>query len=87
MWFAAISPQYAYSWFRPFITRLLQNDRPTLQLLRHNPFPDTPPRYVRAQLYRYRFTTASELLRDHAWWRRTLEGEYLPPLALDPPAP
>jgi len=83
MWFAAISPHYAHSWFRPFITRLLQNDRATLQLLRHNPFPDTPPRYVRAQLYRYRFTTASELLRDHAWWHRTLEGEYLPPVALD----
>jgi hypothetical protein len=84
MWFAAISSQYAYAWFRPFVARLLQNDRATLQLLRRNPFPDTPPRYVRAQLYRYRFTTASELLHDHAWWHRTLEGEYLPPTRLDP---
>src|SRR5947209_6054866 len=60
MWFAALSPQYAYSWFRPFILRLLRNDPPTLRLLRRNPFPDAPPRYVRAQLYRYRFTTAAE---------------------------
>jgi hypothetical protein len=82
MWFAAISPQYAYSWFRPFILRLLRNDRPTLRLLRHNPFPDAPPRYVRAQLYRYRFTTAAELRRDHAWWHRTLEAAYLRPTAL-----
>ena len=58
MWFAAISPHYAYSWLRPFMVRLLQNDSATLRLLRHNPFPDAPPRYVRAQLYRYRFTTA-----------------------------
>jgi len=87
MWFAAISPQYAYPWFRPFVTRLLKNDRATLQLLRHNPFPEAPPRYVRARLYRYRFTTASELLHDHAWWHRTLEGEYLPPVALDPRNP
>ena len=59
MWFAAISPHYAYPWLRPFMVQLLQNDPATLRLLRHNPFPDSPPRYVRAQLYRYRFTTAS----------------------------
>jgi hypothetical protein len=82
MWFAAISPQYGYSWLRPFMLRLLHNDSTTLRLLRHNPFPDAPPRYVRAQLYRYRFTTPTELRRDHAWWSRTLEGGYLRPIAL-----
>jgi len=83
MWFAAISPQYAHSWFRPFIVRLLQNDPGTLKLLHHNPFPDNPPCHIRAQLYRYRFTTAAELRRDHAWWHRTFEATYLPPVALD----
>ena len=82
MWFAAISPQYAQSWFRPFMLRLLQNDPPTLRLLRSNPFPDTPPHYVRAQLYRYRFTTAAELRRDRAWWHRSLEATYLRPISL-----
>jgi Lipase maturation factor len=82
MWFAAISPQYAYSWFRPLMLRLLRNDAATLSLLRGNPFPDAPPRFVRARLYRYRFTTAAELRRDHAWWHRTLEGEYLRPISL-----
>ena len=82
MWFAAISPQYAYSWLQPFMLRLLQNDAATLRLLRDNPFPDDPPRYVRAQLYRYRFTTPVELRRDHAWWHRTLEGEYAAPMSL-----
>jgi hypothetical protein len=81
MWFAAISPHYAYPWLRPFMLRLLQNDPSTLRLLRHNPFPASPPRYVRAQLYRYRFTTAAELRRDHAWWHRTLEGSYLRPMS------
>jgi hypothetical protein len=85
MWFAAISPQYAYSWLHPFMLRLLQNDAATLRLLRHNPFSDDPPRYVRAQLYRYRFTTAAELRRDHAWWHRTLEGEYAAPMSLPKP--
>jgi len=81
MWFAAISPRYAYPWLRPFMLRLLQNDPATMRLLRHNPFPASPPRYVRAQLYRYRFTTAAELRRDHAWWHRTLEGSYLRPMS------
>ncbi|OBI96751.1 lipase maturation factor family protein [Mycobacterium asiaticum] len=82
MWFAAISPGYALGWMTPFLHRLLRNDAATLRLLRHNPFPDTPPHRVRAQLYEYRFTTPAELRRDHAWWHRTLIGSYLPPLSL-----
>jgi hypothetical protein len=82
MWFAALSPLYARDWLGPFVVRLLQNDKPTLRLLRRNPFAEAPPRYVRAQLYEYRFTTWSELRREHAWWRRDLVDEYLPPVAL-----
>ncbi|OBG35275.1 hypothetical protein A5672_21560 [Mycobacterium alsense] len=82
MWFAAISPGYAQPWLRPFMQRLLRNDPATLRLLRHNPFPDSPPRYVRAQLYQYRFTTAAELRRDRAWWHRTLIGGYVFPMTL-----
>ena len=82
MWFAALTPLYARDWLGPFVIRLLQNDPPTLRLLRHNPFPDSPPRYVRARLYEYRFTTWRELQRERLWWRRTLIGEYLPPVAL-----
>jgi hypothetical protein len=82
MWFAAISPGYAQQWLTPFLLRLLRNDRSALRLLRHNPFPQSPPRYVRAQLYQYRFTTWSELRRDRAWWHRTLVGRYVPPVTL-----
>ncbi len=78
MWFAAISPGYAEPWLGPLMDRLLRNDRSTLRLLRHNPFPDDPPTFVRAQLYRYSFTTWQELRRDRAWWHRTLERSYLP---------
>jgi hypothetical protein len=82
MWFAAISPHYAYPWLGPFMMRLLKNDPATLRLLRRNPFPESPPRYVRAQLYRYRFTSAAELRRDRAWWHRSLEGNYVRPISL-----
>ena len=83
MWFAALSPSFAADWFRPLVNRLLRNDAATLRLLRHNPFPDAPPRYVRARLYEYHFTTWRELRRDGAWWHRELVGEYLPPVSLD----
>lgn len=82
MWFAAISPGYALAWMTPFLHRLLRNDAATLRLLRHNPFPDAPPRFVRAQLYEYRFTTPAELRRDGAWWHRELIGSYVPPTSL-----
>lgn len=82
MWFAALSPAYAEPWFPVFVTRLLENDRATLRLLRSNPFPDEPPRYVRARLYRYRYTGWRELLGTGRWWRRTPAGDFMAPVAL-----
>ncbi|MBR7676958.1 lipase maturation factor family protein [Streptomyces daliensis] len=80
MWFAALSPAYARSWFEPFVARLLEGDRDTLRLLGHNPFPDGPPTHVRALLYRYRFTTRQERRATGDWWDRTLVREFLPPV-------
>ncbi|MEV4946784.1 lipase maturation factor family protein [Streptomyces sp. NPDC053755] len=82
MWFAALSPGYARDWFGPFLERLLEGDRHTLRLLRHNPFPERPPVHVRARLYRYRYTTWRELRETGAWWHRTLVREYAPPVRL-----
>ncbi|HTK44714.1 MAG TPA: lipase maturation factor family protein [Patescibacteria group bacterium] len=82
MWFLPLSARYGERWFVPFLIKLLEGDRPTLALLRSNPFPDAPPRFVRARLYRYRFTTASERRATGAWWSRTLIGEYMPPVTL-----
>jgi len=80
MWFAALSPAYAYSWFSPLVKKLLQNDASILRLIRRNPFADAPPRAVRATLYRYRFTTPRERRETGAWWSRTRVGEFLPPV-------
>lgn len=78
MWFAALSPSYAASWFEAFVAKLLDNDPATLKLLRGNPFPGSPPACIRARLYRYRFTDRRELLSGRNWWQRTLVGEFLP---------
>jgi Lipase maturation factor len=83
MWFAAMGPPERYPWIVQLAARLLEGDRPTLKLLRHNPFPDRPPALVRARLYRYRFTSRAERRETGAWWARTPVATYLPPLALD----
>ncbi|MEU0943624.1 lipase maturation factor family protein [Streptomyces canus] len=83
MWFAALSPTYAGAWFGTMVERLLENDPATLRLLRLSPFPaDEPPRYVRARLFRYRYTTRRELRETGACWERTYVREYLPPTRL-----
>ncbi|MFF4272917.1 lipase maturation factor family protein [Streptomyces sp. NPDC001536] len=83
MWFAALSPSYAGPWFGTFVERLLENDRDTLKLLRRSPFPpDAPPRYIRARLFRYRYTSWRELRETGACWERTYVREYLPPTRL-----
>ncbi len=82
MWFAAISPTYGRQWFAGLLERLLRGDTATLKLLRYNPFPESPPIYVRAQMFRYRYSTPSELRHDRVWWHRAPEGEYFPPVTL-----
>ncbi|HEY6498056.1 MAG TPA: lipase maturation factor family protein [Streptosporangiaceae bacterium] len=84
MWFAALSPRYADPWLPRFLDALLRQDRHVLALLRSNPFPDAPPTLVRAQLYRYRYTSWPELRATGAWWERTFQREYAAPVTLRP---
>jgi hypothetical protein len=84
MWFAALSPRYAGPWLSRFLQALLAGQQPVLDLLRSNPFPDTPPSYVRAQLYWYRYTSWRELRATGAWWERSFQREYVPPVTLRP---
>src|SRR5438552_3624953 len=82
MWFAAFSSPRYHEWFMPLLGRLLEGDRPTLALLRYNPFPEAPPRVVRARLWLYHFTTPEERRRTGAWWERTFVREYAPAVSL-----
>jgi hypothetical protein len=84
MWFAAMSSAPREPWFLHLVAKLLQGDPAVLGLLSGVPFPGHPPRYVRALLYRYEFPPPGD--RSGAWWRRTLVGEYLRPMAADDPA-
>jgi len=82
MWFAAMASAQQHPWFIAFLVKLLQNDRATLKLLRTNPFPQAPPTFVRARLYRYRFSTARERRETGNWWMRDLVSDYMPPVRI-----
>jgi hypothetical protein len=83
MWFAALGNVRQNPWFVNFCVRLLQGSPEVLALLEKNPFPDQPPKYVRAKVYDYQFTSKEERRRTGAWWRRERKGEYLPPISLE----
>lgn len=83
MWFVALPGRSHHRWLVALVVKLLHNDRATLRLLGHNPFPERPPALVRVRLYRYRFTTPEERRRTGDWWVRTPAGELLPALRLD----
>jgi hypothetical protein len=91
MWFLPFSvgvtprgivvPAYE-GWFVRLVQKLLQGDRSTVGLLRTNPFPDVPPRFVRALFYFYRYTNRQEKAETGAWWSRRMVGIYLDPIGL-----
>src|SRR5207253_11057420 len=60
MWFAALGSYRQNPWFVQTVVSLLHGKAEVAALFERNPFPQTPPRYVRATFYRYRFTTAQE---------------------------
>ncbi len=78
MWFAALGDYRSNPWFVNFCIRLLEGRPEVLDLLRSNPFPQRPPKYIRATVYDYRFTRSG----TEAWWRREFKGQYLPVISL-----
>ncbi|ADO68766.1 lipase maturation factor family protein [Stigmatella aurantiaca] len=80
MWFAALgSPPV---WFLSLLVRLLEGSPDVLALFADNPFPQQPPRMVRAVLYGYRMTELATRRTTGAWWTRELRGLYVPPVSL-----
>jgi predicted DCC family thiol-disulfide oxidoreductase YuxK len=82
MWFAALGTASENPWIPLFLQRLLENSPEVTGLLGVNPFPDKPPRYVRALIYEYRFSTPQEKAATGAWWVRQPVGIYYPAASL-----
>jgi lipase maturation factor 1 len=84
LWFASLG-EWQQNDFVPLTEeRLLENDPDVLALFRSNPFGQTPPRYVRAVLWQYWFTSMEEKRRTGNWWKREFLGLYAPELTRQP---
>jgi lipase maturation factor 1 len=77
LWFAALSGDCrTQPWFIKLEQCLLTGSPEVLSLLRDNPFPNQPPRFVRARLYLYEFTRSG----SPDWWGREDKGFFCPPI-------
>jgi len=77
MWFVTQHPKYLH-WFHNFLQALLDNSPTVTALLRHNPFPDQPPRYIRVEAWQYRFSEPEVRQKTGQWWQREALGPFTP---------
>ncbi|XP_037670514.1 lipase maturation factor 1 isoform X2 [Choloepus didactylus] len=84
MWFAAFQTYEHHEWIIHLAGKLLANDAETLSLLALNPFENrAPPRWLRAEHYRYKFSRpGGEHAAAGRWWIRKRLGPYFPPVSL-----
>ena len=81
MWFLPLRTVHE-EWFYAFLGKLLDADRPTLRLLRQDPFDGGRPRWVRARSFLYRFATRAEFRATGQRWIRMELYEVIAPLSL-----
>ncbi|HVZ96970.1 MAG TPA: lipase maturation factor family protein [Chitinophagaceae bacterium] len=79
MWFASMESPDEYPWTFNLEWKLLHNDPNALSLFANNPFPNAPPKYVRAVLYVYSFAQPDN--PKGLWWNRERKGLWLPPVS------
>jgi hypothetical protein len=84
LWFASLGSWREYPIVPNTELRLLSNDKDVLALFAGNPFPQEPPRQIRAVLWQYWFTSMAEKRATGMWWRRQLLGLYAPTLEREP---
>ena len=78
LWFASLG-QWQQNLMVPRTEELLlEGDRDVLGLFGANPFRGAPPKFVRAVLWQYWFSTPAEKRATGVWWRRQMLGAYAP---------
>lgn len=83
MWFAALRSFRYEWWLQNLFVRLMEGSPEVLSLFKTNPFPEGPPKFIRAQFYEYHFTTLQEKRETGNWWKRKYLGEYSPMYKLE----
>lgn len=81
MWFAAMSTADQYPWTYNLVWKLLHNDPGAVSLFAGNPFPNRPPRFIRAVLYRYKFVEPGN--PQALWWTPEQVGDWIPVVSVN----
>jgi hypothetical protein len=79
MWFASMASANEYPWTFNLEWKLLHNDPGAVNLFARNPFPDKPPRFIRAVLYRYTFAKPDNA--KGLWWTREKISDWIPAMS------
>lgn len=74
LWFLLLGGPQRARYFDNLLRRLFEAPTAMAPLFSRDPFPDTPPTFLRLAIYRYRFTSFDERRATGAWWRRDLLG-------------
>lgn len=82
MWFAALGTIEDNTWFTRFAHKLLAGSKDVTGLLAYNPFPNEPPKFLRARKFEYHFSNWNELITGGQWWTRVDGGAYMPVVSL-----
>lgn len=80
MWIASVDPRGPPVWFEALLLSILEHRQPVIGLLADR--DSVTPRWVRAQLYRYRLAPPSLKRRFRHFWIREPLGIYYPPFSL-----
>jgi hypothetical protein len=80
LWFASLGNWQQNELVPLAEERLLENDQAVLALFKRDPFHESAPKFVRAVLWQYWFTSIPEMRRTGDWWKRRLMGLYAPEL-------
>jgi len=85
MWFAALGSPQRNQWLFAMMRRIQEGSPEVLAFFARNPFPEAPPRYIRAVLYMYHFSSPEVKGSTGAWWRRERLRSYGPVLTAGVP--
>jgi hypothetical protein len=80
LWFASLSDWRSDPIVVRAEERLLAGSPDVVALFQSNPFPQQPPRIVRAVVWQYWFSTREAKRTQGIWWTRQLLGLYAPTL-------
>jgi hypothetical protein len=79
IWFSAMEERPQTPWIIHLVWKLLDGDKTIRELIAVDPFDGKPPRWVRIRRFEYEFAPSG----SSAWWIRTDEQPWLPPVSLD----